>query len=133
MWKSGIFLRTPTTFYPQPDCEKEELFNRGCVDKFKALNFHSLSFHIPQPLWTTVSVLSIRAQDWQLSLRIMIVPGNGGMLPLSVRAQCICCRYFPDPLGIVPAGQISVYRQLQSCRLTITLSLWESWHGVSRD
>ena len=30
----------------------------------------------------------------------------GGESPLTIRARCGCIRYFPDPLGIVPAKQV---------------------------
>ena len=43
----------------------------------------------------------------------------GGESPLTMRARCGCIRYFPDPLGIVPAKQVDKLEFTQLCFLSL--------------
>ena len=52
---------------------------------------------------------------------------RGGESPLTMRAQCVHIRYFPDPLGNVTANrQIPVYRAVESTRCTNGFSRGEA-------
>ena len=56
MWISPFLSRVSTAFFPQAQCGKVEVFNRHCGRNFCSQFFHSLSLHIPQPLWKTFGV-----------------------------------------------------------------------------
>jgi hypothetical protein len=51
MWKSGILLRAPGSFYPQGSFWISTVIHSSCEKKVLAKFIHKLSFHIPQALW----------------------------------------------------------------------------------
>ena len=57
MWKSGIYPRGATYFFPQGLCEISTAFHRGCEKKFLHRFFNRLNFHIPQDLWKTLKTI----------------------------------------------------------------------------
>ena len=85
MWKSGICPRGTTTFFPQPDVRFSTAIHSRLWRKFCTRVFHRQKFHIPQGLWRTQSVQSMRAKA--LCSRYTI--GHSRYRSLSSKSDCL--------------------------------------------